>query len=107
MNGRRMPLWPRLIAGIAVIALLAVALLFMGRLFLGALNLLRTDGGPTQPDPQFAEPAETAVPPMELTQQGEAAVGPDDDPSARWVQENQTPVDKTADELSREAGMQP
>ena len=102
MSGRgRGPLWPKLVAGLIAIALLVLALVFMSRLFLGALNLLRTDGGPVQPDPQFAEPVETVEPPPELLESGEAFLQ-DDDPSSRWVEDNQTPVDKTADELALE-----
>ena len=69
MSGRgRGPLWPKLVAGLIAIALLVLALVFMSRLFLGALNLLRTDGGPVQPDPQFAEPVETVEPPASWTE---------------------------------------
>lgn len=99
---RGAPAWIKIAAGLAVIALLVLALVFMSRLFLGALNLLRTDGGVSQPDPQFETPAETFAPPQEWSREGEADAR-DDDPSAAWVEEIQTPVDKTAEELSREA----
>ena len=92
----------KLALGVAVIALLVLALVMMSRLFLGALNLLRTDGGASQPDPQFEQPAETFAPPQELLE-GEAAPVDAGDPSEGWVEEIQTPVDKTAEELSREA----
>ena len=98
---RRGPLWPKIAVGVIAIALLAAAVVFMSRLFLGALNLLHTDGGPVQRDPQFAEPAETALPPAEL-QEGAWPEAQDSDPSSLWVEENQTPVDKTAAELARE-----
>ena len=98
---KRGPAWPKIAVGLAAIALLLVLLVFMGRLLLGALNLLHTDGGPAQPDPQFAEPAETFAPPPELL---ESPGGPeqDVDPSSRWVEEIQTPVDMTAEQLAAE-----
>ena len=103
---RRGPMWPKLVAGLIAIALLVLALVLMSRLFLGALNLLRTDGGPVQRDPQFAEPMETVGPPSELQESGDAFLQ-EDDPSSRWVEEIQTPVDKTADELARESEGRP
>lgn len=103
MNAKkRAPLWPKLVAGLAAIALLVAVLVLMSRLFLGALNLLRTDGGASKPDPQFERPAETYAPPPELTE-GNGAATADGDPSAAWESGPQTPVDKTAEELSREA----
>lgn len=103
MSGkRRAPAWPKVVAGLAAVALLVVALVLMSRLLLGALNLLRTDGGAPQPDPQFEAPAETFAPPPELYGDG-ATIPPDGDPSAHWAQDGQTPVDRTAEELSREA----
>lgn len=88
-------------AGVALIAaVLAVSL--AAQLFSGTLRLLRTDGGETTRDPQFAEPAEPATRPPELDESGRP-VDLADDPSASWVYENETPVDKTAEELSREA----
>lgn len=102
MNARkRGPAWPKIAVGLAAIALLLVVLVFMGRMLLGALNLLHTDGGPAQPDPQFAEPAETFAPPPELMESPDAPAQ-DVDPSSRWVEENQTPVDMTADQLAAE-----
>lgn len=98
---RRTPVWPKIVVGLAAVALLVILLVFMGRLFLGALNLLHTDGGPVQADPQFAEPAETFEPPPELLE-SPGAPETDDDPSSRWVEENQTPVDKTAEQLAAE-----
>ena len=56
----------------------------------------------TTRDPQFAEPAENATRPPELDENGQP-LDLGDDPSANWVYEAETPVDKTAAELSREA----
>ena len=84
-------------------ALVAVLLvLLVVRLFSGALRLTRTGGGESTRDPQFAEPAETVTRPPELMSEG---VWPamEDDPSENWDLGEQTPVDKTAEELSREA----
>ena len=98
---RRAPGWTRwAVAAVAVIAaVLAVSL--AAQMIGGTLRLLR-DGGATARDPQFAEPAETVTRPPELDGNGEP-VALDDDPSASWVYEAETPVDKTAEELSREA----
>ncbi|MBR1822478.1 MAG: hypothetical protein IJ769_12780 [Clostridia bacterium] len=99
---RRPPLWPRiaLLAAVAVVLVLIVA--FAGRLLLGALSLLRADGGATERDPQFAEPAATVTRPPELSEEGEYRLQ-EDDPSSNWTVQEETPVDKTAAELSREA----
>ena len=80
-------------------AILAVAL--MAQLLGGSLRLLRA-GGDTTRDPQFAEPAQSATRPPELDEQGQP-LDLAEDPSQNWVYEDQTPVDKTAEELSREA----
>ncbi|MBQ8108637.1 MAG: hypothetical protein IJ124_00560 [Clostridia bacterium] len=102
----RAPLWPR-IAALAVIAVLALlAVVFTVRLFSGALRLARTDGGATEQDPQFAQSADTVTRPPELM--GESGMATtSEDPSAHWDLGVQTPVDKTAEELSREASGQP
>lgn len=96
---RRAPLWPR-IAALGVAAAVAVLLIvLLVRLFNGALGIARGGDGL---DPQFAEPAEVVTRPPELD--GEEGTPPsEEDPSARWDLGEQTPVDKTADELSREA----
>jgi len=98
-------MWVRLAVVAAVVA--ATALLAVGavRLFTGALRLART-GGTGEPDPQFAEPAEVVTRPPELGGEGEYEPLPED-PSAGWDQGEQTPVDKTAEELSREAEAAP
>lgn len=90
----------------ALIALVAVAAVLLAvlavRLFLGALRLARTDGGSAQADPQFAQPAEAVTRPPEP---GDGGLWPamEEDPSENRDLGEQTPVDKTAEELSREA----
>ena len=76
-----------------------LVVLLVSRLFSGVLRLARGSDGP---DPQFAEPSEGATRPPELYGEGEAAQFLED-PSAGWDLGEQTPVDKTAAELSREA----
>ena len=99
---RRRPLWPKAV-GLAVVAVLAiVAVVLALRLLGGAIRLARTDGGEGIHDPQFAESAETVTRPPELMGDGVAPDGVED-PSAYWNLGEQTPVDKTAEELSREA----
>ena len=93
---------PRL-AVIAVVGVLAALVVVFGlRLLGGAFRLLRTDGGEVSRDPQFAEPAVNATRPPELTGEGDWPVETGD-PSDSWDLGEQTPVDKTAEELSREA----
>lgn len=88
-----------MIAALAVAAVLAVLLVI--RLIVGAVGLLR-GGGASTVDPQFAQPAETVTRPPELMGEGDWT-GDEGDPSANWDLGEQTPVDKTAEELSREA----
>ena len=99
---RRTPRGTRI--AVAVVALIAavLAVVLAGQMFTGALRLVRTDGGSTARDPQFAEPAESVTRPPELTGEG-APAADEEDPSANWDLGEQTPVDKTAEELSREA----
>ena len=98
---RRAPGWTRWAVGAAALVAAVLAIVLAAQMLGGSLRLLRT-GGPTEPDPQFAEPAQSATRPPELDEQGNPAdLG--EDPSDRWVYENETPVDKTAEELSREA----
>ncbi len=103
MNRRRAaPRWTRYaVCGVALVAAI-LAVVLAAQLFSGTLRLLNTDGGPTTRDPQFAEPAENATRPPELDENGRP-VAMDEDPSTNWVYEAETPVDKTAEELSREA----
>lgn len=98
---KRRPDGLRLALLLVVVAMLLLAGVALMRGLLGALNRMR-GGGTAARDPQFAEPAEQVTRPPELS--GEPAdIDRPDDPSANWVEENQTPVDKTAGELSREA----
>lgn len=87
-----------------VVALIAavLAVILAAQMLTGALRLVRGDGGATSRDPQFAEPAESVTRPPELFGE-DAAAASDEDPSASWDLGVQTPVDKTAEELSREA----
>lgn len=87
-------------AGVALVALL-FAVVLAAQLFTGSLKLLNT-GGSGERDPQFAEEAVHETRPPELDESGQA-VDLSEDPSLGWVYENETPVDKTAEELSREA----
>ena len=95
-------MWARIAAIAAALAVAILLIALVARLFTGALRLTRTDGGATERDPQFAEPAEGVTRPPELTEEG-GIPAPSDDPSAGWDLGEQTPVDKTAEELSREA----
>ena len=102
MNKRRRaraPQWPRLVALIAAALLLAALLFGLGKGVAALLGLLRGDDAAR--DPQFAEPAEQVTRPPELDERGRPLA--QDDPSAAWELGEQTPVDKTAEELSREA----
>ena len=83
----------------AVVAALLLFLLL--RMLLGALRLTHTRGTAAR-DPQFAEPAEVVTRPPDLDATG-GSLQLADDPSSGWEQGEQTPVDKTADELVREA----
>ncbi len=94
-------MWPRIAVIAAVVIATALIAVLVVRLASGALNRTRS-GGATDRDPQFAEPAEAVTRPPELF--GEAGVpGAEGDPSEHWDLGAQTPVDKTAEELSREA----
>jgi len=98
----RAPLWVKLVAVALALAVALVLVIFAGRLLAGAVRLTRMDGGPTEPDPQFAEAAELVTRPPELNGEGDAAAVAGD-PSANWDLGEQTPVDKTARELAAEA----
>lgn len=103
MNARkRARRGPAAVAALVVVALLAALGVFLAiRLMSGMFTLLRADGGPSVPDPQFAEPAATVTRPPELEGTTDAPSS-DDDPSAGWETGVQTPVDKTAEQLSLE-----
>ena len=87
-------------AGVALVAaIFAVALAI--QFLTGSLRLLSAPGSGER-DPQFAEEAARETRPPEMDESGQA-VDLSEDPSLGWVYENETPVDKTAEELSREA----
>ena len=88
-----------ILAVLAVIALALVAALIL-RGVMGVARL-SADGGSAEPDPMFAEPAEEVTRPPE-PDEGVGLSRSEADPSTQWVEENQTPVDKTAEELSLE-----
>lgn len=98
---RRAPAWTRwAVAGVALAAAV-LAVVLAAQFLTGSLKLLNSDG-PGERDPQFAEEAARETRPPELDETGRAA-DLEEDPSLGWVYENETPVDKTAEELSREA----
>lgn len=97
---RREPAYGRLIAAIIAVVALAVLLILLSRAILGAVKLVN-DGGTTTRDPMFAEPVEEVTRPPE-PDEGVGLSRSEADPSTQWVEENQTPVDKTAEELSLE-----
>lgn len=105
MSRRRRPsLWPR-------IALLAVALIVAALLVVLIVRLVSglaggLSRGGDGPDPQFAQPAEQVTRPPELDENGDP-IGLEEDPSLGWVYEAETPVDKTAEQLSREEAATP
>ncbi len=85
-----------------VLAILAIAVLAWLAVRIGAftLQVLNTSDSGTETDPQFAEEAAT-VEPMDFSDDEDAATYEDN--SANWDTSVQTPVDKTAEELGREA----
>ena len=102
MNRRRKaPAGIRWAVAIVALAATVLAAVLAVQLLSGSLRLLRS-GGNGEADPQFAEAAVRETRPPEMDESG---TPPDlgEDPSQGWVYENETPVDKTAEELSREA----
>lgn len=79
--------------------MLSVALLVL--LWRGVLGLLNGTRGSSEPDPMFAEEAARETRPPELDENG-MPIDPNEDSSLNWTYETQTPVDMTAEELSRE-----
>ena len=98
-------LWIKIFAGLAAIVLMAALIVALGRMLMATLNVIHTDGGAVEPDPMFAreEPVATRPPELDGTD-GEIYLHTDN--SANWQGDNQTPVDKTAEELAREAADQ-
>ena len=90
----------KIIAALAVIALLALAISGVARLITGVVRVISTDGGEIERDPMFAEDALLTTRPPELSQEEGAAFH---DNSANWDVGEETPVDMTAEELAREA----
>ena len=90
---------PRLIGLIVGAALSLTLLVLLGRGVLSLLNGSR--GSSSERDPMFADEAAQQTRPPELYENGEP-FDPNDDPSLNWIYEAQTPVDMTAEELSRE-----
>lgn len=85
----------------AAAVVIALLIMLLVKLISGALGMTRP-AGPAAPDPQFAEPAQSVTRPPEMEGEGPLAESAEN-PSAGWDQGELTPVDKTADELGREA----
>ena len=90
----------KLIGALAAIVLLALAVSGAVRLVKTTAGILATDGGETERDPMFAEEAETVTRPPELSEETGTVF---EDNSANWDAGEETPVDKTAEELAPEA----
>lgn len=95
--------WIKIIAALAVLAILLAVCVSMGKLLITAVQVVLTDGGENEADPMFAEEAEMITPPPELIEEGDYV---HEDVSDQWIMEYETPVDMTVDELAREAQMQ-
>lgn len=91
--------WIKLIAALTVLAILLAVCIGMGKLLMAAIQLIATDGGEIEKDPMFAEEAERVTLPPELTEKGDYI---HEDVSDQWIIEDETPVDKTADQLAQE-----
>ena len=100
----RPPLWPRAVLPAALTIAAVLALVLIVRLITGMIGGLSR--GDSERDPQFAPTMEAVTRPPELI--GETgAPGAEGDPSEHWDLGEQTPVDKTAEELSREEAVAP
>jgi hypothetical protein len=89
-----------LIAALAAVLLLALAISGVVRLVKATVGIIATDGGEIGADPMFAEDAELATRPPELSEENGVLF---QDNSANWDTSVQTPVDQTAAELGEEA----
>ena len=89
---------------IAALLALAALVLIAFMMVRGATGIARlsADGGESEPDPMFAEPAERVTRPPELSGEGAPVISGDEDPSRNWVYETLTPVERTAAELANE-----
>lgn len=88
----------KLIITLAMIVLLAALCFLMVKGLIGVLN--RSDLNASEPDPMFAEEAETVTRPPELyMEEAQKEHTTLDD----YIPEVETPVDKTVEELIREA----
>ena len=87
-----------MLAALVVIMLLVGLCFAMVRGLVGVLN--RSDLDISEPDPMFAEEAEMVTRPPDLYEETEQKEHPTLDD---YVPEEETPVDKTAEELIREA----
>ena len=87
-----------MIAALAAILLLALAISGVVCLVKATANIIATDGGETDIDPMFAEEAEMATRPPELSEESGALF---QDNSANWETVEETPVDMTAEELAQ------
>ena len=101
---RRPPLWPRIALLAVALAVAVLLIVLIARLFIGLAGGMQrgSDGA----DPQFARPAEQVTRPPE-PEEPVSAEALEEDPSLGWVYENETPVDKTAEQLSREEAAKP
>lgn len=84
-------LWVLLIAGLIALLVLALLVAALGRAVVGALNPAFGNAG--EPDPMFAEPAETVTRPPALAGEEDESDGErPDDPSRYWHYETITPL---------------
>ena len=82
--------WIGLAVALAVVLMLALVALSMGR---GIFAFMNGAGSAGEPDPMFAEPAETVTrPPLLLDGEDEAPAAAVDR-SADWVYAEMTPID--------------
>lgn len=88
----------KLVSALIVIVLLALLCFGMVKGLIGFLN--RSDLDVSEPDPMFAEEAVQVTRPPELYEEVEQKDHPTLDD---YVPEEESPVDKTAEELIREA----
>lgn len=93
-----MRIWIRVAISVLLIAALACAGYFILRCVGAVARNIGTEAG--EPDPMFAEPAETVTRPPELD---EEEIQPEHPTLDDYVPAEESPVDKTVDELIAEA----